>query len=234
MTGLLLVAVIVVVALVLLARFMPKGKGAWPYEREQALFTPAERSFLGVLDQAVGQQFRIMGKVRLADIVKVKAGLDNTSRQRAFNRIQSKHVDFVACDPGDLSVQFVVELDDKSHARPDRRDRDALIDQVLQAAGIPIIHFPVRKAYSVQEVQDTLEKGLNPPASAPVSSPQISTATPPPVAAVAATVESEAAPTCPACGATMVRRRSSKGQNAGTSFWGCSSYPKCRQIVPVA
>ena len=34
--------------------------------------------------------------------------------------------------------------------------------------------------------------------------------------------------TCPRCGADLVIRRASRGANAGSSFWGCSSYPKCR------
>lgn len=34
--------------------------------------------------------------------------------------------------------------------------------------------------------------------------------------------------TCPRCGADLVIRRASRGANAGSDFWGCSSYPKCR------
>ncbi|MHB8804387.1 MAG: topoisomerase DNA-binding C4 zinc finger domain-containing protein [Coriobacteriia bacterium] len=33
---------------------------------------------------------------------------------------------------------------------------------------------------------------------------------------------------CPRCGADLVIRRASRGANAGSNFWGCSSYPKCR------
>jgi ssDNA-binding Zn-finger/Zn-ribbon topoisomerase 1 len=36
-----------------------------------------------------------------------------------------------------------------------------------------------------------------------------------------------AAPACPKCGVTMVRRTTSKGKNAGREFWGCSGFPKC-------
>lgn len=35
-------------------------------------------------------------------------------------------------------------------------------------------------------------------------------------------------PLCPRCGSTMVRRVAKQGANAGESFWGCSTYPKCR------
>jgi ribosomal protein L37AE/L43A len=37
-------------------------------------------------------------------------------------------------------------------------------------------------------------------------------------------------PICSKCGAFMVLRIANKGQNQGKKFWGCSNYPKCRQI----
>ena len=38
---------------------------------------------------------------------------------------------------------------------------------------------------------------------------------------------------CPACGAEMVLRTAKRGANAGNQFWGCSTYPSCRKILPV-
>lgn len=37
-----------------------------------------------------------------------------------------------------------------------------------------------------------------------------------------------APPSCPKCQAPMVRRTAKKGANAGSQFWGCSTYPACR------
>ena len=113
-----------------------------------------------------------MGKVRLADVIKVKSGLTGADRGRAFNRIQSKHLDFVGCDPNDLSVQFAVELDDKSHERGDRQERDAFLDAAMKKAGIPVIRFAVKTGYSVQEVRDALTARLNEPETAGVVASQ--------------------------------------------------------------
>jgi restriction system protein len=38
----------------------------------------------------------------------------------------------------------------------------------------------------------------------------------------------EAVPACPLCGSLMVKRLARQGTNAGTAFWGCKSFPKCR------
>lgn len=38
---------------------------------------------------------------------------------------------------------------------------------------------------------------------------------------------------CPRCGAPMVKRVATKGSNAGKQFWGCSMFPKCREIINI-
>jgi very-short-patch-repair endonuclease len=156
----LIVIIIVLGIIAIVLRTFLSGGGRlqqnYPYEKEPVLFSPAERSFLDVLDQAVNGQLRIMGKVRLADVVKVKTGMNRSAWQNAFNRIQSKHVDFVACDPTTLGIQFVVELDDKTHNKSKRQDRDEFINKVLQVAGIPVFHFIAKRTYSMQDMRAVL------------------------------------------------------------------------------
>ena len=41
----------------------------------------------------------------------------------------------------------------------------------------------------------------------------------------------EPVPDCPKCGRPMVRRTARRGANAGSEFWGCSEFPRCRGIV---
>ena len=50
----------------------------------------------------------------------------------------------------------------------------------------------------------------------------------------APTVATAAIPPCPRCGTPMVERVAKQGQYAGQTFWGCSHYPKCREIVRIA
>jgi hypothetical protein len=38
---------------------------------------------------------------------------------------------------------------------------------------------------------------------------------------------------CPRCGGALVMRRAARGARAGSSFWGCSSFPKCRYTQDV-
>lgn len=39
---------------------------------------------------------------------------------------------------------------------------------------------------------------------------------------------------CPKCGSAMVLRTAKRGSRAGNTFWGCSSFPKCRQVVNIS
>jgi hypothetical protein len=153
--GLMVLVVLIKIVPLLLKRKSPLKKAS-SYEKEAALMTPAERLFFTSLEQAIGGHFRLFSKVRLADIVKVKAGGDRGSWQAAFNAIQSKHVDFLAVEPVGMEIKFVVELDDRSHQKQNRQNRDEFVDQVLTGAGIPIFRFAARSSYSVDEIRGKL------------------------------------------------------------------------------
>ena len=139
-----------------------QGAGALPYTRRAALFSPAERSFLGVLEQAVGAQYRIFGKVRVADVVGVQKMNDRAAWQRAFNRISAKHFDFILCDPKDLSVIAAIELNDRSHKNPKRQQRDDFLTRVCESIELPLIQLPARRGYQLDAIKETIATALPP------------------------------------------------------------------------
>ena len=49
-----------------------------------------------------------------------------------------------------------------------------------------------------------------------------------------ATPKAVAATSCPLCSSGMVKRTARNGSNAGNEFWGCSTFPKCRGVRPLA
>lgn len=106
----------------------------------QNLFSKVEADFYRELRSGLPEEFTVFAKVRLADLVGVRSGQSKSQSQAGFNRISLKHVDFVICRNHDLSVALVVELDDRSHLRADRRARDEFVDKVLAQCGMPVIH----------------------------------------------------------------------------------------------
>src|SRR3982751_745135 len=110
--GTLLLLAVVAMLAALVREFAGRPPSAHPYEAIPELLTAAERSFFGVLQQTLGNDYLLFTKVRLADVVRPLKGLGRKRWQSAFNCIQAKHVDFVLCDPGTLRVVGVIELDD--------------------------------------------------------------------------------------------------------------------------
>ena len=167
MSPLILLAIMIFVVLAVLAALKNKQRGAgpigFPYQPAKTLFTPAERSFLGVLDQALGSEYRVFGKVRVADIASVKPGLGNSARQAALNRIASKHFDFVVCRTSDLSVVCAVELNDRSHSSQRAQARDDLLFKVCQTIHLPLLIVPAKHAYSLQEVKAQFDAIISSP-----------------------------------------------------------------------
>ena len=46
-------------------------------------------------------------------------------------------------------------------------------------------------------------------------------------------IEPRLVPTCPLCSKPMMRRVARKGNNVGSSFWGCTGFPVCRGTKPL-
>jgi hypothetical protein len=173
MSSLLLLVVLAFLVFIVLAALKNKQGGTdavgFPYQPAKTLFSAAERSFLGVLDQAVGSEHRVFGKVRVADVATVKSGLSNSARQGALNRIAAKHFDFVVCRASDLAVVCAIELNDKSHSSQRAQSRDDLLLKVCQTINLPLLTVPTKQAYSPQEIRSQFMAAVSPPqVSAPV------------------------------------------------------------------
>lgn len=159
----LLFTLILFVALALLAflsRYLPIQADEHAYQKQKALFTPAERSFLGVLNQAVGDSALIFGKVRVADVLKPAKGMSRSNWQKSFNKIINKHFDFLLCDPKDLSMLCAIELNDRSHDSIKRKGRDIFLENACRSAGLPLIQVPAKAGYSIPEIQEVLLQAL--------------------------------------------------------------------------
>lgn len=217
-------------------------RNPFPYQKISFLLSPAERSFFGVLEQAVGGDYRIFAKVRVADVISVVPMRNRTLWQRAFNRISAKHFDFVLCDRDSLSVVGVIELDDKSHRRRNRQVRDAFLVEVCRASGLPLLQIPASRTYSMTTIRAQVRSALGkeeyglltPDLKQRVAEVQVYPSAPGVKTPHSSRVSKPSSPACPACHAPLVKRQAKIGPNAGQEFWGCSAFPKCRMTVAAA
>ena len=192
-----------------------------PYERQEYFLSPAEKAFYDVLDALVGEDVVICPKPAVREVLRVRGNV-RRDRQKYFNWISQKHVDFVLCDRETMQILCAVELDDSSHERADRRQRDAFMDKAFRKAKLPLFHIPCRKSYGAKELNElcsflcqdllVLEDDEEPdkPAGTTCS----------------------ALPLCPDCGVPMVLRTASRGPHQGEQFYGCPNFPRCRRTRP--
>lgn len=110
------------------------------YKRAKYL-TDREKAFYPHL-KAVADKlgYTVSMKPRLGDLV---TGADNpytTRGNKELFKVQRKHVDFALFDPETQEVKLIIELDDTTHDRQDRVNRDVFVDNVLRSTGYKILH----------------------------------------------------------------------------------------------
>lgn len=192
------------------------SKIEYPYLLVEDFITPAERNFFFNLQMVVGESAHIFSKVKLGDLFYSKAG-DYGKNRSYMNRIDRKHVDFLLCDPKTLQPTLGIELDDKSHQRADRQERDDFVNHVFEAAKLPLLHISVQRAYSHDDIRSKLSPYLSKTQTVTEQSAG----------------HQSSSPSCPKCGSEMILRTAKRGDNQGGKFWGCSRYPACRGLLNI-
>lgn len=124
-----------------------------PYQLKHPLFSATERAHLEMLEQAVGEDFRILAKVRLADVVEVTAIPRRSPWYHATNRISAASFDFLLCDRQHLEPVCAVEIEDASEA-------NAVLDELCEAIGLPLVRLTPRTAGSFDQVRAAIDQAL--------------------------------------------------------------------------
>lgn len=154
-------AIVIVLAIVAAVFWLARhsGQEVLPaFERRGPLVTDAELRFYRALQMAVGGSWSVFAMVRLADLLKVRKGI--AAAQTWRNKTFGKHIDFVLCENDSLRVCLAIELDDSSHLRADRKERDAFIQQALSSAGLPLLRVPVAEHYDKIELRKTIDQAI--------------------------------------------------------------------------
>ncbi len=151
-------------ALVVAAAAVPRriGRGRGGVRRRDGphpRLTRWERNVLSILRRQVPSGFHVCAQVRLADLLTIP-GNDCGARTSALNRVACKSLDFVIVDLDSGRAILAIELDDRSHDRADRRDREALVEGVLRQVGVPLRRYRPRESINVVDI---LRQGAPPP-----------------------------------------------------------------------
>lgn len=229
------VVVLAIVVLVIMALLKPGAtnkKPKLPYEPKARLLSNAELSFFHTLKGTLSDNVTLFSKVRIADIVSIKKGLDSKTRMSYLGRIAQKHVDFVITENKTSKIIAAIELDDSTHGNKSVQKRDQFVDSVFETVDVSLVRFKAKKGYQLEEIISQLEhlnitkKSLSTVDNITTESANLNSS--PNEREVTAVDPSQEDKDCPKCGQILVLRKSSNEKRG--DFYGCSGYPKCRYI----
>lgn len=149
------VGIAVFLAIILLLR-MYGGEQRLPYCRRDSLLSKPELKFYRSLIKAAQDDFEVFAMVRLADLLSVES--DIQKKRVWLNKILAKHIDFVLCDPVTLQPRVCIELDDPSHKRPERIERDIFVNRAFESAGLPLLRIPTQPTYHARQLRELIDQ----------------------------------------------------------------------------
>ncbi len=119
-----------------------------PYRKKSFLLTRTEYNFDKVLREVVQDRYYIGRQVPLSSIVEV-----TSSYKPHRSKIDKKTIDFVLFNKAGYTPHLAIELDDPSHFRWNRIQRDKFVEDVLQKAGIKILRIKTSYSYNTDEIK---------------------------------------------------------------------------------
>lgn len=114
-------------------------KKRYEFMRRDDIMTRVEGELFRRLENIAGDRYYIFPQVHLSSLLDHKVNGQNW--KGALSTIQRKSVDFVLVDKVSLKTMYAVELDDATHDRPDRQERDSFVAELLLNADMPLVRL---------------------------------------------------------------------------------------------
>ncbi|MDO7084254.1 DUF2726 domain-containing protein [Pseudocolwellia sp. AS88] len=152
-----MVGLVVIVAL--LASRLNDNSFPFPFDRKNAIFTPAEKNFQNLVEQAMGPDYRVLNRVKLSDILTIRNGVSSKASQAAANNADKKYLDFVLCDRNTMKLLGAIDLVD-TQGKGYKLKKDWFVSGALEAASIPHLRIKVKANYTVEEIRSCINTRL--------------------------------------------------------------------------
>jgi len=152
-----LISLIVIVGV--LASRLNDNSFPFPFDSKNSVFTPAEKNFQNLVEQAMGTKYRIINRVKLADIVTIRNGVSDRASQSAVNNAEGKYLDFVICDRNTMKLLGTIDLVD-TQGKGYKIKKDWFVSGALEAAAIPHLRIKVKANYTLDEIRACIHSRL--------------------------------------------------------------------------
>ena len=133
----------------------PEEPGRVPpeYARKRSYISPAEAEFLALLKRIAPEKYEVFPQVALASVIDKRT--QNTYRNELF-----RVADFVFTDKVRYAPLLLVELNDASHLKADRIERDRKVRDICERAGLPIVAFTMAESRDFGLVKRAVLKNI--------------------------------------------------------------------------
>lgn len=131
---------ILVFVLMLVKSFISKNnkKNNISYKKKYLLTKNEYNFFYKLKPIAEKYNLSILCKIRLADLIEPAYHADRHEWYAAFNKIKSKHIDFVLTTQN-MNVLLLIELEDSSHDKAERIERDNFVKSAIESADLKLL-----------------------------------------------------------------------------------------------
>lgn len=168
--NIILILILITLALIVLLFFLWRTISSKPenaqiertvyhYVAKPYIMTAREADFFKTLNTIFGEKWLVIPQVHLSALLDHKVKGQNWSR--AFRHINGKSVDFVLIGKDSYRTICAIELDDSSHDRTDRQQRDAEVERIFREAKIPLARFNNVGTITNQEIINTIVGAIN-------------------------------------------------------------------------
>jgi hypothetical protein len=208
------------------------------YNKKASVLNDIQRPIFNALQQALAGEYFLLTNINAADVLSIYANNNMLATQVAQQNIAAKQFDFVVCDKTRLTAVCAIMLGDTL---------DTLLINACDDAKLPLARFKIQSNYDSAVIRASLLKALgrNENAATPIHESALDIAD-----VSAAHIEQKISTQksipyadisdnginlelCPICSAVMLKRKAKNGAAAGQLFWICSTYPKCRGVIPI-
>lgn len=129
------------------------------YELKTSLITQTERSYFEAIEKILPNQYFLQPQINLRTII------EKTNNSKYANELY-RNIDAGIFEKGTFKPVILIEINDNSHNRPDRIERDKKVKMICEEAGIPLVvfwtKFGINNDYIKQRVLEAIEQSKNP------------------------------------------------------------------------
>ncbi|MGN1324205.1 MAG: DUF2726 domain-containing protein [Bacilli bacterium] len=125
---------------------------------KKQIMSEYENKFYNILKE-LKNDYEIIPQLNLASVIEKK------SKNKYYNEL-FRNIDFAIFTKDYKELLLLIEINDKTHNKMNRKDRDLKVKKICNEAGIKIINFytcyPNEKDYVINRILKEINNGFNP------------------------------------------------------------------------